>query len=145
MQVFGNLATLPERRVSKQGQRGYFQFRIAEGQRGLDAAPTFYTVRVMKDEDPNLTKGDFVRVTGKLKADFYLNREGKPTGNLLVIAFEAFKVQKPSEVVALSETATSEKGSAPGMSVASKPAQVQQNKVQPAVEPLCEQFPGWSD
>ena len=145
MQVFGNLATLPERRVSKQSQRGYYEFRIAEGQRGLDTAPTFYTVRVMKDEDPNLTKGDFVRVTGKLKADFYLNREGKPTGNLLVIAFEAFKVQKPSEVAAISEKVTNEKGSAPGMSIASKPAQVQKDKIQPTVEPLCEQFSGWSD
>ena len=85
MQVFGNMATVPERKTSRQTQRGYYEFRIAEGQRGLDTAPTFYTVRVMKDEDPNLTKGDFVRVTGKLKADFYLNREGKPTGNLLVI------------------------------------------------------------
>ena len=129
----------------RQTQRGYYEFRIAESQRAMDSAPTFYTVRVMKDENPNLSKGDFVRVTGKLKADFYLSREGKPTGNLLVIAFEAFKVQKPSEVAALSEKATSEKGPAPGMSVASKPAQVQQDKVPPAVEPLCEQFSGWSD
>lgn len=145
MQVFGNLATLPERRVSKQSQRGYYEFRIAEGQRAMDTAPTFYTVRVMKDENPNLSKGDFVRVTGKLKADFYLSREGKPTGNLLVIAFEAFKVQKPSEVVPPSETVTNDKGSTQRMSVASKPAQVQQDKVEPAVEPLCEQFSGWSD
>ena len=145
MQVFGNLATFPERMVSKQTQRGYFQFRIAESQRGVDTAPTFYTVRVMKDENPNLSKGDFVRVTGKLKADFYLSREGKPTGNLLVIAFEAFKVQKPSEVVPPSETATNDKGQAPRMSVASTPAQAQQDKFHPATEPLCEQFSGWSD
>jgi len=36
-----------------------------------------------------------VKVTGKLKADFYLSREGKPTGTLLVIAFEAAKIGKP--------------------------------------------------
>jgi len=35
-------------------------------------------------------------VTGKLKADFYLSREGKPTGTLLIIAFEASKISKPS-------------------------------------------------
>ncbi len=49
----------------------------------------------MKDDDPKLTKGDFVKVTGKLKADFYLSREGKPTGTLLIIAFEAAKISKP--------------------------------------------------
>lgn len=145
MQVFGNVAVVPERKISRQTGRVYYQTRIAESQRGVDTAPTFYTVRVMKDENPNLSKGDFVRVTGKLKADFYLSREGKPTGNLLVIAFEAFKVQKPSEVVPPSEMVTNDKGSTQRMSVASKPAQVQQDKVPPAVEPLCEQFSGWSD
>lgn len=44
-------------------------------------------------------KGDFVKVTGKLKTDFYLSREGKPTGTLLIIAFEAAKIAKPSSVV----------------------------------------------
>jgi single-stranded DNA-binding protein len=50
----------------------------------------------MKDSKPLLDKGDFVKVTGKLKTDFYLSREGKPTGMLLVIAFEAAKIAKPS-------------------------------------------------
>ncbi|WP_230081218.1 hypothetical protein [Burkholderia pseudomallei] len=49
----------------------------------------------MKDVDPKLNKGDFVKVTGKLKADFYLSREGKPTGTLLILAFEAAKIAKP--------------------------------------------------
>ncbi len=53
------------------------------------------TVRLMKEEKPHLNKGDFVKVTGKLKADFYLSRDGKPTGTLLVIAFEAAKISKP--------------------------------------------------
>jgi hypothetical protein len=30
-----------------------------------------------------------------VKADFYLSREGKPTGTLLIIAFEAAKISKP--------------------------------------------------
>jgi len=100
MQVFGNIAQTPERKESRTNGRGYYQFRLAESQRGLDTAPTFYTVRLMKDEDPLLDKGDFVRVTGKLKADFYLSREGKPTGNLLVIAFEAQKIAKPAALIA---------------------------------------------
>ena len=92
MQVFGNVASPPERKVSKNTQKGYYEFRLAESQRGPDASTTWYTVRMMLDENPQLNKGDFARVTGKLKTDFYLSREGKPTGTLLIIAFEASKV-----------------------------------------------------
>ena len=115
MQVFANVATQPERKQSKSSGKGYFEFRIAEAQRGIDTSPTFYTVRVMKDENPMLDKGDFVKVTGKLKADFYLSREGKPTGTLLIIAFESSKIAKPAALkdggksgatVAPKETAT---------------------------------------
>lgn len=96
MQVYGNVATSPLRKESRTSGRGYFELRLAEAQRGHDVAPTFYTVRVMKDEDPLLDKGDFVKVTGKLKADFYIGRDGKPTGTLLIIAFEASKIAKPA-------------------------------------------------
>jgi hypothetical protein len=103
MQAFGNVATVPERKVSKTSNKGYYEFRAAESQRGQDNSPTFYTVRVMKDEDPKLAKGDFVKITGKLKADFYLSREGKPTGTLLIIAFEAAKIAKPSQIAVAGE------------------------------------------
>jgi len=96
MQVFGNVATEAVRKESKTTQKAYYEFRLAESQRGIDKEPTWYTVRVMKDQNPGLVKGDFVKVTGKLKADFYLSREGKPTGTLLVIAFEASKLGRPS-------------------------------------------------
>ena len=98
MEVFGNIATVPERRVSKVTNKGYFQHRLCEAQRGVDNSPTFYTVRIMKDENPNFALGDFVRVTGKLKADFYIGRDGKPSGTLLIIAFNALKIAKPSEL-----------------------------------------------
>ncbi|HCT9233501.1 TPA: hypothetical protein OUC02_005127 [Escherichia coli] len=94
MQVYGNVATEPTRKESKTTQKGYYEFRLAESQRGPDKFPTWFSVRVMKDEDPQLEKGDFVKVTGKLKADFYLSREGKPTGTLLILAFEATKIAK---------------------------------------------------
>lgn len=98
MQVFANLATAPEQYKSKSTGRFYWQFRIAESQKGPSGASdaTFYTVRVMKPEDPALSKGDFVKVTGSLKTDYYLSREGKPTGTLLIIAFDATKIAKPS-------------------------------------------------
>ena len=95
MQLYGNLATEPEMKTSTTTGRKYSQFRVAESQRGTDNQPTFYTVRVMKEDKPQFKKGDFVKVTGKLKADFYLSREGKPTGTLLVIAFDASKISKP--------------------------------------------------
>lgn len=98
MQFYGNVATDPVRKVSKTNNKGYFEFRAAESQAGLDKEPTWFSVRVMKDVDPCLKKGDFVRVTGKLKTDFYLSREGKPTGTLLVIAFEATKRAKSDDV-----------------------------------------------
>jgi len=103
MQLFGNVATEPEVKTSKSTGRKYYEFRVAESQRGVDNQPTWYTVRVMKEDKPHLNKGDFVKVTGKLKADYYLSREGKPTGCLLVIAFEAAKITKstaPSVAVA---------------------------------------------
>ncbi|MYM30637.1 single-strand-binding protein/primosomal replication protein n [Duganella sp. CY15W] len=103
MQAFGNVATAPERKVAKVSGKGYYEFRMCESQRGKDDAPTWYTVRIMKDEDPSLLKGDFVKVTGKLKADFYLSREGKPTGTLLIIAFEATKIVKQMSATEVEE------------------------------------------
>lgn len=95
MQVYGNIASEPQSKTSKSTGKKYFEFRLAESQRGMDAQPCWFTVRVMREVKPELDKGDFVKVTGKLKADFYLSREGKPTGTLLVIAFEATKIAKP--------------------------------------------------
>ena len=103
MQVFGNVATQPERRTSKATGRGYYEFRLCESQRGVDTSPTWYTVRMMKDQNPVLDKGDFVKVTGKLKTDFYLSREGKPTGTLLILAFEATKLARRAAVVETAE------------------------------------------
>ena len=100
MQVFGNVATQPEMKKSKSSGKAYAEFRLAESQRGVDNEPTFYTVRVMKEDKPKLDIGDFVKVTGKLKTDYYLSREGKPTGTLLIIAIEAAKIAKPSSVTA---------------------------------------------
>lgn len=95
MQMYGNVANEPEMKTSKSTGKLFAEFRVAESQRGTDNQPTWFTVRVMKEDKPQFKKGDFVKVTGKLKADFYLSREGKPTGTLLVIAFEASKISKP--------------------------------------------------
>jgi hypothetical protein len=100
MQAFGNVATEPTRKESKSTGKAYWEWRMCESQRGQDDTPTWYTVRSMKADDPQLAKGDFVKVTGKLKVDNYLSREGKPTCTLLIIAFEAAKIAKPSAAAA---------------------------------------------
>lgn len=105
MQAFGNVALAPVLKTTKASGKKYWEIRMCESQRGSDADPTWYTVRIMKENDPGLQKGDFVKVTGKLKADFYLSREGKPTGTLLIIAFEAAKLAKPAvQTAATTET-----------------------------------------
>lgn len=108
MQAFGNVATAPVRKETKASGRCYWEFRMCESQRGTDAEPTWYSVRVMRDADLGLVKGDFVKVTGKLKADYYLSREGKPTGTLLVIAFEAAKISKSTPQAAATTTETAQ-------------------------------------
>ena len=98
MQVFGNVATEPIRKESKSTGKAYWEYRLCESQRGVDTEPTWFSVRVMKSADPGLAKGDFVKVTGKLKTDYYLSREGKPTGTLLILAFEASKLARRAAV-----------------------------------------------
>lgn len=104
MQVFGNVAVQPVMKESKASGKKYWELRLAESQRGPDREATWYTVRIIKDQDPGLSKGDFVKITGKLKADFYLSREGKPTGTLLILAFEAVKIAKTAASAAAKET-----------------------------------------
>ncbi len=104
MQAFGNVATDPIRKVSKTTQKGYYEFRLCENQRGDVKDPTWYSVRVMKDIDPAVRKGDFIKVTGKLKADSYLSREGKPTSTLLILAFEAVRLKAADELKAANES-----------------------------------------
>lgn len=110
MQAFGNVATQPEKKTSKSTGKTYLEFRMAESQRGVDTQPTWYTVRAMRDNLPQLDKGDFVKVTGKLKTDFYLSREGKPTGTLVLIAFEASKLARSAATPTPSEAQADHSG-----------------------------------
>src|ERR1035437_6463852 len=102
MQAFGNVATVPQRKVSKTTNHGYYEFRMAESQRtsplaektGVKSQTCWYTVRCMVDKDPELALGDFVRCTGALKVDSYIGRDGKPASGLVLIAFDVYKVEK---------------------------------------------------
>lgn len=95
MQAFCNVVSAPVRKTTKASGKAYWQIRVAESQKNdAKGDATFYDVRVMKDEDPKLVAGDFVRVTGRLKGDGFMSRDGKPQCALLILAFEATKLSK---------------------------------------------------
>ncbi len=92
MQVFGNVGTDPIRKVSKATQKGYYELRLSENRKNGGEA-TWYTVRLAKDKNPGLERGSFCKVTGTLKVDSYISRDGKPASALLIIAFEIVKIK----------------------------------------------------
>jgi single-stranded DNA-binding protein len=94
MQAYANVGTAPTRHTAKASGKTYWEFRASESARGEDKNPTWYTVRIFKEEDPQLKKGDFVVFTGKLKNDVFMGRDGKPMGVLTVLAFNLQKVVK---------------------------------------------------
>ena len=101
MEAYGNVATVPQRKVSKVTNHGYYEFRMAESHKTSPLAAKngksetcWFTVRCMVDKDPELSLGDFVRCTGALKVDSYIGRDGKPASSLLLIAFNVFKYEK---------------------------------------------------
>lgn len=110
MQAFGNIATDPVLKISKKSAKPYWEYRLCENQghgqggaRGLTQDPTWYTVRLFVEANPGLGRGDFVKATGRLKADSYLNREGKPASGLLILAFESVKIKGAEELKAVRE------------------------------------------
>lgn len=94
MQAYANVGTAPTRHTAKASGKVYWEFRASESARGEDKNPTWYTVRIFKEGDPQLKKGDFVVFTGKLKNDVFMGRDGKPMGVLTVLAFNLQKVAK---------------------------------------------------
>lgn len=104
MQAYANVGTIPSRHTTKASGKTYWEFRASESARGEDKDPTWYTVRIFKDEDPQLKKGDFVVFTGKLKNDVFVARDGKPMGVLTVLAFNLQKVAKDGKRETLVDT-----------------------------------------
>lgn len=160
MQAFGNVATVPQRKVSQTLNRGYWEFRIAESQRssplsektGAKSQPCWYTVRSMVDKDPELKLGNFVRVTGALKVDSYIGRDGKPASSLVLIAFDVHKVEKNltsdsddkhGEPVAPDEDSKGKQPLAPKVEPKPQelaPMQAQERTPEPAQEMVQEEF-----
>lgn len=149
MQVFGNVAIQPTRKESKITGKGYYEFRLGESQRGVDTSPTWYTVRLMQDKHPMLALGDFVKVTGKLKTDFYFAKDGKPSGTLLILAFEAAKIAKHAadegEAVPVAFAVKAKVPAARPPAAPSRPIdRVPEALVLPTVEATVQEEPDWT-
>ena len=91
MQIYANVVFAPERKTSKTSGGTYWSIRVAESKKGeAKSETTFFTVRLMREEDPGLKPGDFVKVTGKLKPSVYMDvKQNKPAVTLYIHAFEA--------------------------------------------------------
>jgi hypothetical protein len=64
----------------------------------------------MRDAFPGLECGAFCKLTGALRADSFLNREGKPAAALLIIAFGAAKLKGADELKATRKANLPEQG-----------------------------------
>lgn len=90
MQVFGNIATPPERRQPNGGGKPYYTFRLAENM-GKDEqrTTTWYDVIAFIDElsADMLNVRDFVKVTGRLEVEAFMRRDGSPGAAAKILAF----------------------------------------------------------
>ena len=92
MQVIGNIATPVEKKVSKAG-KDFFVFRFAENHgKDENKITTWYEVSAFISElDADLlSKGQFVKVTGRLDVKAFMRKDGTPgaAATLLVYAIE---------------------------------------------------------
>lgn len=127
MQAFANVATAPVRRETQGGGKIYWEFRAAESAKNEDKeGTTWYTVRVFQTEDPGFSKGDFIRIVGKLKLDVFMSREGKPMGVLVVMCYEAKRYEKPkSKGSELELTHKGDRGQTDGICAPGSPPKVE--------------------
>ncbi len=109
MQVFGNVGTTPERVISKSSQKAQYRFRLSENRKGGGEA-TWYSVILAKDSNPGLSKGAFCKVTGTLKVDSFISRDGKPASALVIIAFEAVQLKSADALLATRDANRQEQG-----------------------------------
>lgn len=88
MQVFGNLATALEERTSKNGKK-YYTGRLAENQgKDENRTTTWYDLTVFFTSELDadlLSKGQFVKVTGRVEARAFLKKNGEPGASLSLV------------------------------------------------------------
>jgi single-stranded DNA-binding protein len=90
MQVYGNIATPVEQRKGVQTQKEFYTFRLAENQgkeENNTRTTTWYEVTafISELEADLLSKGQFVKITGRLEAQAFAKRDGSPGAALKLV------------------------------------------------------------
>jgi single-stranded DNA-binding protein len=96
MQVFGNIGSAPEKKVSKNGKE-YFRFRLAENQgRDENRTTQWYEVNAFISEMDGdfLAKSMFVKVTGRLVVEAFMKKDGTPGASATIMAFDVEPVER---------------------------------------------------
>jgi single-stranded DNA-binding protein len=99
MQVFGNIATPLEAKVSKAGNT-YYAFRLAENNgKEENRSTTWYEGRAFISElDADLlSKGQFVKVTGKLEISAYMKKDGTPGASAVILAYKVEPIERKAK------------------------------------------------
>lgn len=106
MQVFGNIATPLEEKVSQASGKKFYVFRMAENQGKEDSrTTTWYNVTAFISElDADLlAKGQFVKVSGRLEVEAYMKKNGEPGASAKILAAKV----EPVEIKAKEEAPAS--------------------------------------
>jgi len=88
MQVYGNIATPLESRTGRDSGKPFYTFRFAENQgKDNNRTTTWYEVTFFGSElDADLlSKGQFVKITGRVEAEAFLKRDGTPGSALKLV------------------------------------------------------------
>jgi single-stranded DNA-binding protein len=99
MQVFGNIANPVEKKTSKAG-KDYFRFRLAENQGKEENRTTqWYDVNAFIEELDGdlLSKGMFVKVTGRLVVEAFMKKDNTPGAALTILANQVQPVEKKTQ------------------------------------------------
>jgi hypothetical protein len=95
MQIYANVAADPVWTPARtEGLKGCWQFRAGEAFKekdGQQQESTWYTVKdygTGEHQTPDYSKGDFLKILGRLKPAAWMNRSGKPDTTLYVHAFD---------------------------------------------------------
>lgn len=97
MQVFGNISNDLVRREGRESGNPFFTFRLAENHgEGDKRTTTWYEVVAFLDElDADLlSKGMFVKVTGRVEAEAFTRRDNSPGAALKLVTGSVVVVPK---------------------------------------------------
>lgn len=97
MQVFGNIANTLEKHTGKTSGKEFYTFRLAENQGKDDQrTTTWYDVTAFISElDADLlSKGQFVKVTGRLEVKAFARKDGTPGASANILAYKVEIVER---------------------------------------------------